>query len=225
MEGVLVRSIAIACVAASLSSGCTEYEALVKQYRLDQQRVAVPVIQSPAAPAAKVTIPIPQWRAGDEWVYSDGYALRVSQVEPNGVARFARTDEPSQWFTRRGFFREESRAEDGHRVVVYRTGDPMTLYAAAVNQPVTYVREYMRNGELVRHRTSWVIEGRERIAVPAGTFDCWVVVMRTESLDGNWRAFERWYYSPDVRNYVRLEFKYGESPDASRVLVSYKLAN
>ncbi len=99
----------------------------------------------------------------------------------------------------------------------------MSLLTSGVNKPVTYIREYMRNGELVRHRTSWLIEGKEKIAVPAGTFDTWVIVMRTQSLTSNWRGFERWYYSPEVNHYVRMEYKYGEAPDGSRVLMNYKL--
>jgi hypothetical protein len=44
--------------------------------------------------------------------------------------------------------------------------------------------------------------------------------MRTRSLTSNWTGYERWWYAPSVRNYVRMEYKYGESPENARVLLS-----
>src|SRR5207248_2444628 len=40
----------------------------------------------------------------------------------------------------------------------------------------------------------------------------------------NWTGFERWWYSPEVQQYVRLEYKYGAGDTASRVLMRYHLA-
>ena len=40
-----------------------------------------------------------------------------------------------------------------------------------------------------------------------------------------WTGFERWWYSPQAQNYVRMEFKYGPEPDGSRVLMNYHLAS
>ena len=48
--------------------------------------------------------------------------------------------------------------------------------------------------------------------------------MRTRSLKTDWTGYERWWYSPKAKNYVRMEYKYGESPESSRVLMSYSLA-
>jgi hypothetical protein len=176
-----------------------------------------------AAPSAS-TIPLPTYVVDSKWSYSDGYAIRVSEVSDNGRAKFVRTDAEDQWFVRKAIFREESQSRKIHRLVVFRTADPMALFSAKPNKPIVHIREYMRNGELVRHRTSWVIEGKEKITVPAGTFDTWVLVMRTQSLTSNWRGYERWYYSPKISGYARLEFKYGEAPDGARVLMSYNLA-
>ena len=62
------------------------------------------------------------------------------------------------------------------------------------------------------HASSWTVEGRETITVPAGTFDCWLIVWRTRSLRSDWTGFERWWYSPQAQNYVRMEYKYGAEP-------------
>lgn len=164
----------------------------------------------------------PQWAVGDAWRYSDGYGTRV--VETRGdSAKFQRLDDPTQWFVMRGVFREETKSRAALRNVVFRSEDPMALFTAPVGRPLVFMREYTRNGITVRHRTSWTVEGRETITVPAGTFDTVILVMRTRSLTGNWVGYERWWYSPAVRNYVRLEYKYGEAPESSRVLVSHEV--
>ena len=163
---------------------------------------------------------VPKWLVGDTWKYSDGYSITITKILPDGRTMFNR-DDNSHWFTRRGFFREEYQTEKIHRLVVYRAPDPLKLFPAKHQNQVSFIREYMRNDKLVRHRTSWQIEKREKITVPAGTFDTWVLVWRSNGMDSNWRGYERWYYSPAVRNYVRLEYKYGDAPGGSRVLMSF----
>jgi hypothetical protein len=89
---------------------------------------------------------------------------------------------------------------------------------------LTFQREYLSNNRLIIHASSWTVEGHQRITVPAGTFDCWVIVWRARSLKSNWTGFERWWYSPETQQYVRLEYKYGAGATASRVLMRYHLA-
>ena len=190
---------------------------------------AVPAL-APAAPVAPkaaldaLVLTKPMWQVGDQWRYSDDYALRVSEV--NGpLAKFERADAPSQWFVANGFFREKMHSASSTRQIVFRSENPDRFYTAPIGKPVVFVREYLRDKQLVRHQTSWVVEGKERITVPAGTFDTFVIVMRTRSLTGSWTGFERWWYAPAVRNYVRIEYKYGQSPESARVLVNYSLGN
>lgn len=204
----------------SLLGGCQFLETAFAEPAKITAPSSAPTVTAMASPTTLTISPV---SVSDEWSYSDGYALRVSEVRPDGVAKYDRLDAEGQWFVRRALFIEESQSRKVHRAVVYRTGNPMDLLSAKINQPITYIREYMRDRELIRHRTSWVIEGKEKITVPAGTFDAWVLVMRTQSLDSNWRGFERWYYSPTVKNYVRLEYKYGEGAHGSRVLMTYKV--
>jgi hypothetical protein len=73
------------------------------------------------------------------------------------------------------------------------------------------------------HASSWSVEGRETITVPAGTFDCWIIVWRSRSLRSDWTGFERWWYSPQAQNYVRMEYKYGPDSEGSRVLMRYQI--
>ena len=164
----------------------------------------------------------PAWQAGAEWHYSDGYSLRVKSTN-SGVTVFQRLDAPDRWFSRRGFLREASKSKIALKQVIYRTVSPDAGKYLTPGRPLVFRREYLSNGMLIEHNTSWSIEGREKIVVPAGQFDAWVIVMRSRSLKSNWVGFERWWYSPEVQHFVRMEYKYGSSPDGSRVLMSYKL--
>jgi len=176
-----------------------------------------------AAPRPAVTtdaVQAPQWRVGSTWDYSDGYQLRVASVA-GGTTMFERLDAPGQWFSMRGFLRQDAASGTAKRQTIFRTVPPVAGDTLSAAQPLTFQREYLSNNQLVVHATSWTVEGRETITVPAGTFDCWVMVWRARSLKGNWTGFERWWYSPEAQLYVRMEYKYGMMQTASRVLMHY----
>jgi hypothetical protein len=172
-------------------------------------------------PAATV-VQAPNWSPGSEWHYSDGYALKVSSSNLAG-ATFERIDAPGQWFSRLGFIRKDSLTAGTTRNSIYRTVPDNAGLALSAGKPLTFQREYMANGKLLVHASSWSVEGRETITVPAGTFDCFLIVWRTRSLRSDWTGFERWWYSPQTQNYVRLEYKYGGQKSGSRVLMRYRL--
>ncbi|HRJ60640.1 MAG TPA: hypothetical protein PKZ97_00280 [Azospirillaceae bacterium] len=184
------------------------------------------VIQSPGQSPGGATrlgqIPFtpPQWAVGDAWSYSDGMGFKVAAVDGR-IGKFQRTDDPKQWFTADGVFRLDSQSRAALRKAVYNSDDIQKLYSARPGQSITFQREYTRNGVLVRHQTSWTIDGYERINVPAGSFDTIKLTKRSRSLTGNWTGFERWWYSPQAKNYVRMEYRYGEAPESARVLTSY----
>lgn len=179
--------------------------------------------QAIAAPRPAVNtdaVPAPQWRVGSTWDYSDGYQLRVASAS-GGTTIFERLDAPGQWFSMRGFLRQDAASATSKRQTIFRTVPPSAGDSLSAAQPLTFQREYLSNSQLVVHATSWSVEGRETITVPAGTFDCWIIVWRARSLKGNWTGFERWWYSPEAQLYVRMEYKYGTMATASRVLMHY----
>lgn len=181
-----------------------------------------------AAPAENLgldsaPVAAPQWRAGSTWEYSDGYGLQVASVTDKTTV-FQRLDAPDQWFSMRGFLRQDAASATTKRQTIYRTVPPTAGEGLVAGTPLTFQREYLSNNRLIVHASSWTVEGRQRITVPAGTFDCWVIVWRARSLKSNWTGFERWWYSPEVQQYVRLEYKYGTGATASRVLMRYHLA-
>lgn len=162
----------------------------------------------------------PDWHPGQEWHWSDGYALKVSHRQGD-ITTLQRIDDPRQWQKREGLFLVESQSATTHRKLIYRTGNPNKLFPLAAGKNIVFRREYLASGELKVHRTSWAVEGRETIQVPAGEFDCWILMRRTRSLVSDWVGYERWWYSPEVQHYVRLEYQYGPDMAGSRVLMSY----
>jgi hypothetical protein len=174
-------------------------------------------------PEKPAIVAAPQWRAGSSWEYSDGYAMRVASSD-NGATVFQRLDAPGQWFSMHGFLRQDAASPAAKRQTIYRTVPPSAGEALKASESLTFQREYLSNDKLMVHATSWTVEGRERITVPAGTFDCWIIVWRARSLKSNWTGFERWWYSAEAQEYVRLEYKYGAMATASRVLMRYHLA-
>ncbi|HEY4265621.1 MAG TPA: hypothetical protein VGM72_09900 [Micropepsaceae bacterium] len=178
-----------------------------------------------AAPEASGTdiVAAPQWHAGSTWEFSDGYGLRVASVA-NGTTSFERMDAPGQWFSMRGFLRQDAQSATAKRQTIYRSVPPNAGDTLSESQPLTFQREYLSNKQTIVHATSWSVEGRQTISVPAGTFDCWVIVWRARSLKGDWTGFERWWYSPEAQLYVRMEYKYGAMATMSRVLMRYHLA-
>jgi hypothetical protein len=176
----------------------------------------------PASVPAATVVPAPDWSVGSEWRYSDGYGLKVTSTGPQGTV-FDRLDAPGQWFSRLGFIRKDAASGTATRNSIYRTVPDNAGLSLSAAAPLTFQREYMSNGKLMVHASSWTLEGRETITVPAGTFDCWLIVWRTRSLRSDWTGFERWWYSPLAQSYVRMEYKYGSEPLGSRVLMRYHL--
>jgi len=190
--------------------------------RAGLETATLPIALSPAA--VESGLPRPQYQVGDRWTYSDGYGMTVTEARGDW-ARFTRLDDSKQYFINRGIFREEAQSKSGLRKTVFQSDSPERLYGARPGESVVFIREYTKDSILIRHNTSWVIEGRETITVPAGTFNAIVLTKRVRSLTGSWTGFERWWYAPAARNYVRMEFKYGDAPESARVLVNYQLGS
>lgn len=161
-----------------------------------------------------------QWHKGDRWDYSDGYSLQVAEVN-HAVARLDRLDSHGDWIERDGLFKVGSKSGDTIRRVVYRNPDPHAFFPLKEGKKIEFMQEYLANKQLRVHQTSWNVAGKERIAVPAGAFDCWVLELETRSTISDWVGREKWWYSPLVGNFVRMEFSYGKNKPSSRVLTHF----
>lgn len=182
-----------------------------------------PTTQAIGASTLKSSVRAPRWQVGDRWRYNDGYGLRVESVQ-DGLVTMRRLDDPEQWQIRRGFLREMSQSATTLRQVTFRSVPADAGMWLSKSKPLVFTREYTANRRTLVHNTSWVVEGEERITVPAGTFDAIVIVMRTRNTTTGWTGFERWWYVPEVRNYVRMEYRYGQQPIGSRVLTEFEPA-
>ncbi len=179
---------------------------------------AAPMINNEAA-----MVQSPNWTIGDSWVWSDGYGLNISDVS-DGLTTFDRTDVRGVWYKRRGLFKQEEKSSSTHRKVIFRSVDvEKKIFPLKRGNAAVFQREYLANEQLRVHRTSWIVDGQETITVPAGTFDCWVLSMRTRGVDSGWTGYEKWWYSPEIKNYVRLQYRYGNAPAGVRVLKEYKV--
>lgn len=182
------------------------------------------------------TTPEVIWREGEWWKYDDGYFIQVSHVDKKtGVTDFSRLDvaKPAKsWIKRLGFFKEESLSPNGiRRRVLFRSQDPIpAIYPLKIGNEARFRREFEvwedsngRNKDVTKHthETSWRVVERTRIEVPAGRFTCWVLEWRSHNPATGWFGFERWYFSMEAKNYVRMEYKYGNHPSGARVLLEY----
>lgn len=165
----------------------------------------------------------PNWAVGSLWKYSDGYGLQVVSIDGLDT-KFVRLDDPSQWVVRRGFLREDARSATTVRSLVFEDLPRGAGLVLSTRHPLVYRREYNASGVTRSHVTSWTVDGRDRVRVPAGEFDCIVLTMRTRNVADGWTGYERWWFSPLTQNYVRMEYRYGDAPPGSRVLVSYQLS-
>lgn len=204
----MVRKNVLALAVAVILVGCAD------------QTVLNTDTSSALAPVVADTVRAPTWTVGAEWQYNDGYGLKVTRVD-GPITTFQRLDDPTQWVTRRGFLREDAQSATTTRKLLYENLPPGAGLVLSTRSPLVYRREYMAGPVQRTHATSWTVDGRETVKVPAGEFDCIVITMRTRNVEDGWTGYERWWFSPLAQNYVRLEYRYGPNSSGSRVLTHY----
>lgn len=75
------------------------------------------------------------------------------------------------------------------------------LFPLQVGKAVTFTRRWA--GEAWRDRIE--VLGTERVAVPAGTFDTYVLLRQSELVGRDWRAEQRIWYAPELGWIVKFE--------------------
>jgi len=75
------------------------------------------------------------------------------------------------------------------------------LFPLQVGKAVSFVRRWA--GGAWRDRIE--VQGTERVVVPAGTFDTYVLLRRSEQIDSDWRAEQRSWYAPELGWVVKFE--------------------
>lgn len=75
------------------------------------------------------------------------------------------------------------------------------LFPLEVGKAVSFTRRWA--GEAWRDRIE--VLGTERVTVPAGTFDTFVLLRVSEQVDSDWRAEQRSWYAPELGWVVKFE--------------------
>ncbi|WP_130470864.1 hypothetical protein [Candidatus Magnetaquicoccus inordinatus] len=166
----------------------------------------------------------PDWKVGEAWHYDDGYAVAVAAQEGDKTT-FVRLDQKGECYKRQGFLLTDSYVED-----VLRTNKSITPQASGKvdgrlrltpGYLLNFTREFTANGVARKHRSLFKVEGEEEILVPAGRFKTYVIVWNTINPVSGWEGFEKWWYSVDLKHYIRMEYRYGLTAAGSRVLVKH----
>ncbi|HEY9549397.1 MAG TPA: hypothetical protein VIR45_07840, partial [Kiloniellaceae bacterium] len=80
-------------------------------------------------------------------------------------------------------------------------GELGRLFPLQIGKAVSFTRRWA--GEAWRDRIE--VLDRERITVPAGTFDTFVLLRVSEQVNGDWRAEQRTWYAPELGWVVKFE--------------------
>jgi len=75
------------------------------------------------------------------------------------------------------------------------------LFPLEVGQAVAFTRRWAGHA----WRDQIEVTGVERVEVPAGSYDTFVLLRRSEQTDGDWRAEQRVWYAPELGWVVKFE--------------------
>jgi hypothetical protein len=170
---------------------------------------------------------LPNYTVGEYFTFDDGSSRMVAAVSGEWVTWQYKTGTVTKGY--RNFIIPALTWTSVHRHSEGKTTAPADLlWPLAVGKKGTYdfqqtisKHDGTESNELSR---SWScsVKGTERVKVPAGTFDTYVIACnRYSSTSHKWRASRRFYYAPELGHYVMQEDRYRSRPDKKRELVSY----
>ena len=179
--------------------------------------------EGPPLPEAVLTT----YMVGEYFTFDDGSSRMVAAVSGEWVTWQYKTGTVTKGY--RNFIIPALTWTSAHRYSEGKTTAPANLlWPLAVGKKGTYDfqqtisrHDGTESNELSR---SWscAVEGTERVSVPAGTFDTYVIACnRYSSTSHKWRATRSYYYAPDLGHYVIRKDTYRGRPDKKRELVSY----
>jgi hypothetical protein len=134
----------------------------------------------------------------------------IVETSIGGWFQFTRADGPRCWF-RTGSGTEESRYAallGGNSTWLDKGGTKLAdLWPLQVGKRTWFIVEGVSSGGFP---TSWyetyTVRKRERVTVPAGTFDAYVIEWDEQGREGNgFQATSRYWYAPNVGYFVKFE--------------------
>ncbi|MBT4330096.1 MAG: hypothetical protein HOD58_09245 [Gammaproteobacteria bacterium] len=157
---------------------------------------------------------LPQYRAGDTFLFSDGSVEKVTAVRGDKVDWESRGG-AFRYTTYRNFILPKQQWEtDKKRVTVQYSGDRNLFWPLRKGQS-----EYLSTVVSVNEKPglssksyiqSWrcQVGGSYRVEVAAGSFDTQRIECDRSTLMGRWMQTRIWYYAPEVGHYVLQEDEY-----------------
>lgn len=170
---------------------------------------------------------LPSYQPGEFFVYDNGMSMIATESANDSVNwRYGNGAVSSGY---RNFLVPQLSWESNSSKGTRASDAPSTiLWPLSVGQSArfgvsqTVIDKTNGFSEETNRRWECRVKGTERIAVPAGNFDTYVVSCDRYSIGGNeWRGRHTYYFSPDVRHYVKLTRDYANRPSTSEQLVRY----
>ena len=146
----------------------------------------------------------PLYEPGDVYAYSDGQVETVLSTSENGVAW--QDAKGQRWSADSDFTVPSLRSDPGMDVAsLHPFAWPLRAGATASYTAKTATADQAQHWQCI-------VEGRERIAVVAGTFDSDKIVCRRDDDPAGTARSRTWYFAPAVGHYVR----YIDAADGTR---------
>jgi hypothetical protein len=178
-------------------------------------------------PDAWTSVPI--WKVGDQWTYRwespRGSGTRVYEVTSEAivkgidcyVVKYSRSED-YQRKADLAFVQGNNRGALDYTYTPPRAWATWPLYVGRAWE-LSIVEERPQDRTTENIFKTWRVEGKERITVPAGTFDTYKIIERNKR--DNSLSTEHWL-APEVKARVRLNlyFSYGVE---KRELIAYKV--
>ncbi|OOZ36826.1 hypothetical protein [Solemya velesiana gill symbiont] len=117
----------------------------------------------------------------------------------------------------------KSRSSEGHTSVPYDTLWPLkTGNTADIPFQQTITKNDGSEPKVLIRNWRCVVEGTERVSVPAGTFDTYrTVCSRNSPNSGRFRASKTYYYAPKIGHYVLIEEQHKYKDSKRKELTGY----
>ncbi|MFQ5774697.1 MAG: hypothetical protein ACE5GS_09285 [Kiloniellaceae bacterium] len=175
--------------------------------------------------------PLPSYRTGDTFVYSDGTATplvrRVVGVNAETVDWV--TEKDFRFTTYRNFalprLKWNGPSSAGTMLNALR---PAELWPLEPKKTAQVTADYNRldkaTNETSTYKENWSckVNRARAVTVPAGTFDAFKIICRRLNQAGKTTRTHIWYYAPQVGHFVKRIKKYGNRPDRVIELVTYR---
>jgi hypothetical protein len=160
-----------------------------------------------AALAAEPPFPL---ESGAFWVYREAYAEKRGAID-------AITEEETRFAVRRSPGRvlvaQTGGADPAGAVPVELGPDFVRLGPWTGEEPLPLPLEVGRSGPVEDERAPWVVEAREKVEVPAGSFDAFRCALRT------WRSESLLWIAPGIGVVKETIGAPGQRPEIERVLL------